>query len=265
LLPEVSLEGNDDDNEEDGDEFGWSRSSKALSFKYAARISQFAKALSGNMSQERPPWSDEMHYRTPRMRELLAELDVIKGEIAGLAERESTAVLDYNKACGLQTLLFGTGASLEEVVRESLSLMGFDAHRFAADGMEFDVVFTADGKRLLGEVEGRDSAAIDVDKVRQLVSNLLEDFGRPETEERALGVLFGNPERLREPRERTKSFTEKCTSIAVHENLALVLTHTMFEPTAYLQVHQDSAYAEACRRAIYEGTGRIVEFPPPPS
>ena len=139
--------------------------------------------------------------------------------------------------------------------------MGVEADRFEEDGSEFDAVFSIDGQRILGEAEGRDRAAISIDKSTQLERNIAEDFAREEVSEHAHGVLFGNPERLVDPDERTKAFTDKCLSSAKRNGFALVLTHQMFGPAAYLEANADHDYAAACRAAIASAEGKIVEFP----
>ena len=92
--------------------------------------------------------------------------------------------------------------------------MGVEAERFADGYSEFDSVFTIDGQRMLGEAEGRDSKSIAIGKITQLERNVAEDFARDDVEEHAHGVLFGNPQRLVAPGERTETFTEKCISSA---------------------------------------------------
>ena len=56
--------------------------------------------------------------------------------------------------------------------------MGFVASPYKEANSEFDVVFESAEGRLLGEAEGKDSKAISVDKLRQLVMNIHEDLQR---------------------------------------------------------------------------------------
>ena len=44
----------------------------------------------------------------------------------------------------------------------------------------------------------------------------------------------------------------------------MVLTHKMFEPAAYLEANDDAEYAAACRAAIANTKGALVEFPEVP-
>ena len=88
--------------------------------------------------------------------------------------------------------------------------MGFKADSFDDGKSEFDAVFSSTEGRFIGEAEGRDNKAINIDKFSQLMRNLHEDFDREEVLEIANGVLFGNGYRLNTPEERGELFTEKC-------------------------------------------------------
>ena len=173
--------------------------------------------------------------------------------------------MSFEDASILQSLLYAKGRPLEDAVVRGLKLMGVEAERFADGYSEFDSVFTIDGQRMLGEAEGRDSKSIAIGKITQLERNVAEDFARDDVEEHAHGVLFGNPQRLVAPGERTETFTEKCISSAERNRFALVLTHTMFEPVAYVEESGDNDYGAACRAAITAAKGEVVEFPEVPS
>src|SRR5439155_24203874 len=112
---------------------------------------------------------------------------------------------------------------------------------FVGGDSEFDVVFHAPEGRCLGEVEGKDAKAINIDKLSQLERNLQEDFARDEVTEFAKGVLFGNAERLKPPAQRGEAFTEKCISAAKRACIALVRTSDLFDPVRYLRTHPDAA------------------------
>ena len=129
---------------------------------------------------------------------------------------------------------------------------------------EFDVVFESDEGRLIGEAEGKDSKAINIDKLRQLFMNIHEDFQRDEVKRPAKPVLFGNAFRLAPVEERGELFTEKCQSAAAMSSTALVSTADLFQVAQYLADQQDPDYARSCRAAILSATGRVV-FPVPPS
>jgi hypothetical protein len=149
-------------------------------------------------------------------------------------------------------------------VREALTLFGFSAKPFKGGDSEFDVIFESAEGRFLGEVEGKDSRSINIDKMSQLERNLQEDFARDGITEFAKGVLFGNSERLVAPDNRGQAFTDKCMTAAKRAGIALVRTSDLFESARYLQENADPDYASQCRRAIFDATGEVVVFPPPP-
>jgi hypothetical protein len=145
-----------------------------------------------------------------------------------------------------------------------LQILGFSAEPFADSESEFDVVFTSVEGRFIGEVEGTDSRPINIDKLSQLERNIQEDFARDTTTEFARGVLFGNPGRLLDPAERTNWFTEKCISGAKRTGITLVTTPGLFRIVQYLQETRNDAFAQMCRKAFLDGSGRVAEFPPTP-
>ena len=141
--------------------------------------------------------------------------------------------------------------------------MEFIAEAYVDHESEFDAVFTdTTGTRLLGEAEGKDSKAINVEKLDQLERNIQEDFRKlPDGTEYAKGVLFGNPFRLLPPAERGDFFTVKCLAAAKRSGVALVRTPDLFVVAKYLKENQNSEFAAACRRAILNAAGEIVKFP----
>jgi hypothetical protein len=147
---------------------------------------------------------------------------------------------------------------------EVLRLMGFSAESFQDTESEFDVVFVSAEGRFLGEVEGKDSKAINIDKHSQLERNINEDFEREEVTEHAHGVLFGNAYRLTPLIERGDFFTDKCISAAKRMGTALVRTPDLFEVGRYLRSSQDEEFAARCRNSILNTKGGIVCFPTVP-
>ena len=220
--------------------------------------------LRGKSSSPPPDWASDSRYETPAQHQLRDQLrDAQEAEEEARRSREELEA-SLDDASLLRSLLFAQGRQLEDAILRALKTMGVEADRFEEDGSEFDAVFSIDGQRILGEAERRDRAAISIDKITQLERNVAEDFAREKVSEHAHGVLFGNPERLVAPDERTKTFTDKCISSAERNEFALVLTHTMFEPAAYLEANSDEGYASACRAAIVAAEGQLVEFPDVP-
>ena len=148
---------------------------------------------------------------------------------------------------------------------EVLRLFGYSAERFNEGGSEFDAIFVAAEGRFLGEAEGKDNKAINIDKLSQLERNIHEDFSREEVTEYANGVLFGNGYRLLAPEKRQELFTDKCMTGAKRAGVSLIGTPDLFEPARYLVENDDKLYAERCRKAILDGKGTVVKFPVPRS
>jgi hypothetical protein len=142
--------------------------------------------------------------------------------------------------------------------------LGFSAEGHRDAESEFDAVFTSPEGRFLGEVEGKDNKAVNIDKMSQLERNLQEDFAKDGVSAFAKGVLFGNAHRLELPSKRAAGFTDKCLTAASRLGVALVHTADLFEAARYLSDHTDDAYAASCRQAIFAAHGTVVEFPKPP-
>jgi hypothetical protein len=195
---------------------------------------------------------------TLRQQLLEAERDVES------AQRRKEEIGDSLKAAGsLRALLYEKGKPLENAVIESLRVLGFRADRFKESSSEFDVVFESEEGRLIGEAEGKDSKAVNIDKLRQLAMNVHEDLQRDTVTAPAKPVLFGNAFRLKPLDERGDPFTEKCHSAAATSSTALVFTPDLFLAVQYLLGNRDDQYAIKCRLALLSAVGRVA-FPPPP-
>ena len=253
--------------EKDDDDYDvWNEAGLQVGKRFVAAIISLAEAISANRTMTSPPdWASGDQYRLPNEKHLEAEITQVSEKIAHLEETKNTLQLDLAAAGGPRHLLFENGTPLEDAILVSLKLMGFKASGFDDGESEFDAVFSAPEGRFIGEAEGRENRAISIDKFSQLERNLHEDFSRDEVDEMAKGVLFGNGYRLEPPEERSDIFTAKCLTAAKRAGIALVRTPDMFELTGYLNEHpEDQNYATACRRAIADTEGTIVEFPTPP-
>jgi hypothetical protein len=162
-----------------------------------------------------------------------------------------------------RALLYEKGKPLEAAIIDALITLGFKAWPFKESDSEFDVVFECAEGRMIGEAEGKDTKAINIDKLRQLTMNIHEDLQRDQVTSPAKPVLFGNGFRLQEPVGRPDPFTEKCQSAASISSTALVATADLFGPVQYLLAHSDARYASACRAALLSTIGRVI-FPAPP-
>jgi hypothetical protein len=123
------------------------------------------------------------------------------------------------------------------------------------------VVFTCPEGRLIGEAEGKDSKQINITKLRQLSTNILEDVEREDVVAPAKGVLFGNAQRLLKPSDREPFFTDKCISTALATSVALVSTVELFQVAKHQLVTQSEQFAGAVRRLMLMTNG-LVDFGP---
>jgi hypothetical protein len=131
--------------------------------------------------------------------------------------------------------------------------------------LELDQVITSpEGYRYIGECEGKDSKDIDITKFRQLLESMSADFDREEVKEKAFGILFGNAQRLTDPKDRTLDFTQKCKVGATREKISLIKTVDLFTVTKFLKEKPDESFQKSCRDAIHGGLGGVVKFPDVP-
>ena len=238
--------------------------------KFGKQLSVTLAALADNLKQSTqstpaPDWSLGSEYRLAEEGELESAISNLNDEISELQAKKTNLEAKLQESGILRRLLFEQGKPLELTVLEALKLFGFKAEQFSDGESQFDAVFVSPEGRCLGEAEGKDSKAINIDKFSQLERNLQEDFARDDVKEYAKGVLFGNAHRLSAPTERGDFFTQKCVSAAKRTRAALVRTSDLFGPAKYLKENQsDRQYAKQCREAIFGTEGDIVTFPSPP-
>lgn len=219
--------------------------------------------LASSDTTPEPEWARANKFVLFREDSLNSELLATVQQIEVAQNRKEVLVSDLLVAGKFRALLYENGRRLEDALVDSLRLMGFTAAKYQDGNSEFDVVFECPEGRLLGEAEGKDTKAINVEKLRQLAMNINEDLQRDEVLASAKGVLFGNGFRLSAPSERVCQFTEKCISAANISSTALVATSEMFTAVQYLLRNPDEAYAALCRVAFLTGVG-LVHLPKPP-
>lgn len=212
-----------------------------------------------------PDWALKKDFFSTKEVEIQKE---IKENQQKIKDKESN-ITKLNKALieenTLKDLLFEQGKPLEYAVIKALKILGYKAENYDDGILELDqVIISPEDHRYIGECEGKDNKDIDITKFRQLLESLNADFAREEVSEKALGILFGNPQRLDDPENRTLDFTQKCKIGAEREKIALVRTVDLFRITQYLNENKNEKYKKACRDAIYNGLGTVVKFPDVP-
>jgi hypothetical protein len=244
----------------------WTENALRFGKKLVASLSGLADTLKESTQfTPAPSWTSNSRYRFTRENELEIRISAVSSQIAKLQSDKADLERDLRKAGGLRCLLYEQGRPLENAVLETLTLLGFKAKPFNDGESEFDAVFESPEGRCLGEAEGKDKKAVNIDKLSQLERNLQEDFAHDNVKEFAKGVLFGNAFRLSPFENRGDFFTEKCVAGAKRARVALIRTPDLFVPAKYMKEHPENIeYAALCREAIYATEGAVVEFPVPP-
>lgn len=262
-LPDIDFYA-DEFLDELSDDFAWSKAGEQFAKRFVSSIVALDKALrSDHEITPAPAWAGDSQYSLASESALSAQLLVAEKRVED-AQKHKEDISEALKSAGaLRALLYEKGKALEAAIIDALRLLGFKAESFKDSESEFDVVFECDEGRLIGEAEGKDSKAVNVDKLRQLSMNIHEDLQRESVLTQAKPVLFGNGFRLQALGDRADPFTEKCHSAAGMASTALVFTPDLFPPAQYLIDTPDLAYAQKCREAILSSIGRVA-FPPVP-
>lgn len=210
----------------------------------------------------KPSWVNNIDYNLSEainteqlIKEKEAEIEKHKKEI----EKLNILLEEQNS---IKDLLFESGKPLEKAVIKALHILGFNAENYDDGVLELDqIIISPEGGRFIGEYEGKDNKDIDVTKFRQLLDGLNADFEKDDVAVKAFGLLFGNPQRLIPPIERTLSFTQKCISGAHREKIGLIRTSDLFRICKYIMENDNQNFAKKCRNAIVEQLGQIIVFP----
>lgn len=237
--------------------------------QFAARLLGVVVSLdtalhsTGEVTPE-PTWATDSKYSLDYERTLRVELLEAEQSLE-IAQRKKEEIVENLKSSGrLRGLLYEKGKPLEAAIINALQIIGFKATNYKDATSEFDVVFESSEGRLIGEAEGKDTKAVNVDKLRQLSMNIHEDLQREEITSQAKGVLFGNGYRLQAVETREVAFTEKCNSAALTSSTALIATTELFKAAQYLSGKSDDDFATRCRKQMLSGKG-LTTLPNPPT
>ena len=242
----------------------WTSTATQFAGAFLSAVVALDKALrSSSEVTPEPPWAATSQYTLAPETALRVQLLEAERQVEEAQKKKEQVAAAISGAVMPRGLLYEKGKPLEAAIIHSLTILGFNACQFKQSDSEFDVVFESAEGRFIGEAEGKDSKAINIDKLRQLSMNIHEDLQREEVSEPAKPVLFGNGFRLQEPSSRSDPFTEKCHTAASTSSTALVSTADLFLPVQYLLAHENAEYAATCRAALLSTVGRVV-FPSPP-
>ena len=260
LLPDIDFY-DDAFFEEKEDEYTWNESAHIFAKKMVSAVVSIDKALKNQgESTPEPEWVKDANFELFKEANVKTRLLTTEDKIKKLQKEKENILDELRYLSRLRNLLFEKGKLLEYSIIDALMILGFNAEQYHDKESEFDVVFESKEGRLIGEAEGKDNKAVNIDKLRQLEMNIHEDLQRIEVEKPAKAVLFGNAFRLQEIGSRTEPFTQKCISASKRSSTALVFTPDLFLVARYLSNKKDSKFATRCRKAILGTTGRVF-FP----
>ncbi len=209
-----------------------------------------------------PDWVKSKKYQFITEVELQTQIDIIDSKIKDFIQKKQSLQEKINKEQELKMLLYESGKPLERAVVNALRKIDYKAENFKEGDLEIDqLIVSPEGDRFIAETEGKDNSPINIDKIRQLSSNIQEDLARDKVSKAADGILFGNGFRLIVPEKRDLQFTEKCQSIAKKFNYILITTDSLFSVARYLKENKNTDFAKKCRKKILSSKGTIVKFP----
>lgn len=265
LLPFIDFEREEfAEYREEEKTFYWTEAAIQAGLRFVSGLVAVDKAVRENTDiSPAPEWTELEQYILPRERGIREELLKLETKIESIQKQKEEKQQSLSDEVALKRLLYEKGKPLEAAIRDALHIMGFAVSQFSNGESEFDVVFECAEGRLIGEAEGKDNKAINIDKLRQLEMNIHEDFAREEVNQVAKGALIGNAYRFTKPDERGDFFTEKCLTAAERSKTALIGSVDLFSVARYLTGSNDKDFAKRCRQAILETTG-VVCFPPIP-
>ncbi len=264
LLPYFDLEDLMEENKK-GD-LVWSKKALGLGTKLTKILLQLDKGLvQASDKTPIPAWVDTIS-KSMCVKNLEDEFTKVTKNIEEKEIEKKNTIELLQLALTPTELLYETGHRLEMAVEGLLTVLGYKVSNFKEGSLEIDhVIISPEGKRLIGEAEGKDNSAIGIDKFRQMESNIYEDFQREDITEIASGILFGNGFRMLDPKQRDTQFTDKCLINAKRLKTVLVQTSDLYPIATYLQDHpEDENFKEKCRGVLENASGDIAVFPLPP-
>jgi hypothetical protein len=220
--------------------------------------SAFARIIEAHFGQasetEAPSWVKEVLIPgatafDSQIAELESQRNQIDDEISGLNDKRST-LINFRK------LLFESGLALENVVRVSLRLLGFEVPEPESYSGEWDVELhePVSGETAIAEIEGSEGL-INIDKYRQLLDYVQSEVLNGQDRK---GILIGNGFRLKpqDENERRAQFSDHALRGASRFGTCLLPTTELFKAVcAVLEKPENHGLQVAIRRSILEAEG----------
>jgi hypothetical protein len=196
MLPDIDFYPNKFIKEKEGKQ-SWTPAAGQFAGRMLSAVVALDKTLrtTAEVTPE-PAWVTEPRFALGAEAILRVQLLEAERKVERAQKQKEQLVEELRSAGSYRGLLFEKGKPLENVIIESLRLFGFTAAPFKESDSEFDVVFESAEGRLIGEAEGKDNKAVNIEKLRQLSMNIHEDLQRESVSAPAKPVLFGNGFRL---------------------------------------------------------------------
>ncbi|MBA7574308.1 hypothetical protein ES708_16113 [subsurface metagenome] len=260
LLPYIDFEREDFTYVKRGKTY-WTDKATQIGKQFVSAIVNVDKVYrQGGEVTPAPDWVAQEKFVLPKEQQIRSKLLTLETKIDILQKEKEQLQQTLAAETELKGLLYEKGKPLEAAILRSLKLIGFETSQYRDSESEFDIVFESKEGRLIGEAEGKDNKAVNIDKLRQLEMNIHEDFTRDEVKEMAKGALIGNAYRFLPPEDRSDFFTEKCLTAAKRSNIVLIKATDLFYVSRYLSAKVDKVFAKRCRQAILAAVG-VVVFP----
>jgi hypothetical protein len=243
----------------------WTKEAIKFGKTFVSILFEIDKLLrSESIATPPPSWTANPDFVSPQETKLLETIGDANEKIQKIRSEEQSLQADLIRERQLKNLLFETGKPLEAAVMSALKTLGYSAENYNDGELELDhVIVSPEGDRFIGECEGKDNSAINIDKFRQLSENIQTDLQRENIDKPAIGILFGNGFRLTAPQDRQDQFTQKCLSSAKRGTI-LVRTMDLYPVVRYIRETNDQSYMRLCRDGILASLGHVVHFPAPP-
>ncbi len=262
LLPNIVYD-QDEFTTYKGDKSYWNKKGLVFGNRLVALIVDIDKSLcSINEITPPPDWVNSEEYKLQIEDKIEKEINEIHNQIECLTNSKSQLYIDLQNEKLIKGLVYEKGKPLENAIILALKYLGYQAENYDDGIDEFDqIIISPEGNRFIGEAEGKDKSAINIDKFRQLEGNIQQDFSKDNVSQPAIGILFGNGFRLTPPENREIQFTEKCLKNAERLNVILVQTMDLFKIIRYIKSNDNEKFKQECRNAIISSRGKVVKFP----
>jgi hypothetical protein len=267
LLPAINFNHSDfTDTDAETYEESYTNEAKRFYHRFTKALAEIDKNLraEGGLSPQ-PDWLNNESFSIKSVVQKEAEINSLKNKIQDLDGKVAALQQEIAELEAPKHLLYESGFALEKSIKNALLVIGIVAESYKDSDSEFDVLFKCEEGSFLGEAEGKDTKAIDVKKISQLMRNLGEYIQKEEVTDSAKGILFGNGYRLTRIEEREEQFTKKCIQIAEQQNISLVRTSDLYPILQYLSENNDEAFKIKCRNALLNNKSGIVSFPMVPN